>query len=80
MFYIGTYGDENKSNPIITTSYYITNVNAWINEDNGIYKLDLSNKDNLYGYFTNSNWSYDIAFFRDENNNIYANKKQKKKT
>lgn len=78
MFYIGTYGDENKSNPIVTTSYYITNVNAWINEDNGIYKLDLSNKDNLYGYFTNSNWSYDIGFFRDENNNIYANKKQKK--
>ena len=78
MFYIGTYGDENEPSPIITTAYYITNTNAWIDEGNGIYKLDLSNKDNLYGYFTNSDWSYDIGFFRDENNNIYANKKQTK--
>lgn len=78
FFYIGTYGDENEPKPIITTSYYITNTNAWIDDGNGIYKLDLSNKDNLYGYFTNSNWSYDIGFFRDENNNIYANKKQTK--
>lgn len=78
MLYIGSYGDGPLPNPVITTSYYITNSSAWEKLDNGIYGIDLSIHSNFKGYFTNSDWSYDIGFFRDESNNLYASKKETK--
>lgn len=78
MFYIGAYGDESLPNPIITTSYYIKNSDAWKKEENGIYSIDLSQHSNFEGYFTNSDWSYDIGFFRDDKNNLYGSKKESK--
>lgn len=75
MFYIGAYGDEKLEKPIITTSYYITNDDAWQKYENDIYVIDLSNRNNFFGFYTYYALLYDIGFFRDENNNIYGNKK-----
>ena len=52
MFYIGSYGDQNLERPIITTSYYITNVEAWQKKDHDLYMIDLSNRNNFYGFYT----------------------------
>ena len=75
MFYIGSYGDEKLEKPIVTTSYYITNDDAWQKYENDIYVIDLSNRNNFYGFYTYYALLYDIGFFRDEDNNIYGNKK-----
>lgn len=76
MFYIGSYGNQNLEKPIITTSYYITNVKAWQKKDHDIYMIDLSDRNNFYGFYTYYALLYDIGFFRDENNNIYGNKRK----
>ena len=75
MVYIGTYGDENLEKPIITVGYCVEDENAWKKVDENIYVLDMSKKSYLYGYLTNYSTSYNIGFFRDEDMNIYENKK-----
>ena len=75
LFYIGSYGSETEEMPIITTSIYVDNENAWNEFDENIYRLDLSNRDYIKGYYTTSTQLYNIGFFRDENNNIFGNKK-----
>ena len=73
--YIGTYGDESLSKPIITTSYYVENEDAWEKVNEGLFVLDMSNKNNLKGYLTNYSTSYNVGFFKDEDGNIYGYKK-----
>ena len=75
LFYIGSYGSETEEMPIITTSIYVDNENAWSEFDENIYRLDLSNRDYINGYYTTSTQLYNIGFFRDEKNNIFGNKK-----
>ena len=75
LLYIGSYGSETEEMPIITTSIYVDNENAWSEFDENIYRLDLSNRDYINGYYTTSTQLYNIGFFRDEKNNIFGNKK-----
>lgn len=75
LFYIGSYGSETEEMPIITTSIYVDNENAWSEFDENIYRLDLSNRDYINGYYTTSTQLYNIGFFRDEKDNIFGNKK-----
>ena len=75
LFYIGSFGSETEEMPIITTSIYVDNENAWSEFDENIYRLDLSNRDYINGYYTTSTQLYNIGFFRDEKDNIFGNKK-----
>ena len=50
MLYIGSYGDESLEKPIITTSTYVTEQNAWKIEEANIYRLDLSDRNYIQGY------------------------------
>ena len=77
LFYIGNYGDENLEKPIITTSFYVLDEDAWSEDGNGIYKIDLSSN-YIKGYHSESSDYFDVGFFRDYNNNIYGNKKNSK--
>ena len=78
MLYIGSYGDESLEKPIITTSTYVTEQNAWKIEEANIYRLDLSDRNYIQGYYGDSWNIYNVGFFKDENNNIYGNKKSTK--
>lgn len=75
--YIGNYGEEEQL-PILTTSYYVTNSKAWIEESEGLFFLDLCDRSNIKGYMNDNDLIYDIGFFRDEENNIYGEKKKSK--
>ena len=75
LFYIGNYGNENDEMPTISTAIYVDDEKAWDEVDDSIYRLDLSNREYIKGYYTTSNQLYNIGFFRDEENNIYGNKK-----
>ena len=74
--YIGNYGDENKNMPIVTTSIYVDNENAWKEEKEGIYSIDLSNRNYVHGYKSIESQLYNIGFLKDEKNNIYGYKKE----
>lgn len=73
--YIGTYGDENLSKPIITTAYYVDKKEAWNKFDDNIYVLDMSKRNYLNGYVTYYSTSYNIGFLKDEQGNIYGFRK-----
>ena len=73
--YIGTYGDENLSKPIITTAYYVDKKEAWNKFDDNIYVLDMSKRNYLNGYVTYYSTSYNIGFLKDEQENIYGFRK-----
>lgn len=75
MFYIGAYGEGEK--PIISGSYILSDSEVWKIED-GLYKLDLSNRDNFKGVKDTKLDRYNIGFIVNENENIYGNRKQKK--
>lgn len=74
MFYIGTYGEGEK--PVISGANILTNKEAWENEGNGIYKLDLSNYSNFTGIGRTYWQPYNIGFIADEKGNIYGNRKK----
>lgn len=76
MFYIGTYGEGEK--PVISGANILTKKEAWENEGNGIYKLDLSNYSNFTGIGRTYWQPYNIGFIADEKGNIYGNRKKSK--
>ena len=73
MFYIGTYGEGEK--PIISGANILVNKNAWEIEEQGIYKIDLSNYSNFEGIGRTYWEPYNIGFITDEQGNIYGNRK-----
>lgn len=75
MFYIGSYGDGEK--PIISGANILINRDAWESDEDGIYKLDLSDYSNFEGIGEFDD-SYNIGFLADENNNIYGDRKNTK--
>ena len=75
FIYVGSYGEGDK--PIISGARILDNENAWENND-GIYKLDLSNEKNFYGFRGYEKNSYNIGFFADDNGNIYGARKRRK--
>lgn len=76
MFYIGSYGDGEK--PIISGANILTNREAWELDEEGIYKLDLSNYSNFEGIGKTYYQPYNIGFIADEQGNIYGNRKSTK--
>ena len=76
MFYIGTYGEGEK--PIISGANILVNKNAWELDEQGLYKIDLSNYSNFQG-IGRTYWDpYNIGFIADEQGNIYGNRKATK--
>ena len=71
MFYIGTYG-EGEEKPIISGANILVNSNAWLYDEENLYKIDLSNYSNFYGIGRTYWEPYNIGFLEDENGNIYA--------
>ena len=75
MFYIGNYGDENLELPIISGANVVTDSSVW-QYYNGLYRIDISDYDNFdEGIKDKANNIYNIAFIVDENDNIYADRK-----
>lgn len=77
MFYIGTYG-ESEEKPIISGANILVNSNAWVYDEEGLYKIDLSNYSNFYGIGRTYWQPYNIGFLEDENGNIYGKRKKSK--
>ena len=75
FLYIVTYGNETLEKPIITTAYYIEDSEAFSKVGDNIYVLDMSKREHLKGYLTYYSTAYNVGFFRDENMNIYGDKK-----
>ena len=76
MFYIGSYGQGEK--PIISGANILINRDAWELDEEGIYKLDLSNYSNFEG-IGKTYWDpYNIGFIADEQGNIYGERKSSK--
>lgn len=78
MFYIGTYG-EGEEKPIISGANILVNSNAWLYDEENLYKIDLSNYSNFYGIGRTYWEPYNIGFLEDENGNIYGKRKKSKK-
>ena len=76
MFYIGSYGEGEK--PIISGANILINRDAWELDEEGIYKLDLSNYSNFEGIGKTYWEPYNIGFVADEQGNIYGNRKKSK--
>lgn len=76
MFYIGSYGEGEK--PIISGANILINRDAWKLDEEGIYKLDLSNYSNFEGIGKTNYQPYNIGFISDEQGNIYGNRKDTK--
>ncbi len=76
MFYIGSYGEGEK--PIISGANILINRDAWELDEEGIYKLDLSNYSNFEGIGRTYYQPYNIGFITDEQGNIYGNRKSAK--
>ena len=66
MFYIGTYG-EGEEKPIISGANILVNSNAWLYDEENLYKIDLSNYSNFYGIGRTYWEPYNIGFLEDEN-------------
>ena len=77
MVYIGCYGDENLERPIINGKTIVLNDEAW-NLEEDIYVLDLSDFSNLSGMGSKSSNPDNVGFIKDENGNIFANRKVSK--
>lgn len=77
MFYIGTYG-EGEEKPIISGANILVNSNAWLYDEENLYKIDLSNYSNFYGIGRTYWEPYNIGFLEDENGNIYEKRKKSK--
>ena len=77
MFYIGTYG-EGEEKPIISGANILVNSNAWLYDEENLYKIDLSNYSNFYGIGRTYWEPYNIGFLEDENGNIYGKRKKSK--
>ncbi len=75
FIYVGAYSEGDK--PIISGARILDNEDAWENND-GVYKLDLSNEKNFYGFVDYEESSYNIGFFADNNGNIYGARKRRK--
>lgn len=75
FIYVGSYGEGDK--PIISGARILYNENAWEDND-GIYKLDLSKKEDFYGLKDYGENTYNIGFFADESGNIYGARKRTK--
>ena len=73
MFYIGSYGEGEK--PIISGANILINRDAWELEEEGIYKLDLSDYSNFDGIGKTYWEPYNIGFIADEQGKIYGNRK-----
>ena len=76
MFYMGSYGEGEK--PIISGANILINRDAWELDEEGIYKLDLSNYSNFDGIGKTYWEPYNIGFIADEQGNIYYNRKKSK--
>ena len=76
MFYIGSYGEGEK--PIISGANILVNKDAWELDEDGIYKIDLSNYSNFEGIGKTYWEPYNIGFIADEQGNIYGNRKSSK--
>lgn len=76
MFYIGSYGDGEK--PIISGANILINREAWSLDEQGIYKIDLSDYSNFEGIGRTYWEPYNIGFIADENGNIYGARKKSK--
>ena len=76
MFYMGSYGEGEK--PIISGANILINRDAWELDEEGIYKLDLSNYSNFDGIGKTYWEPYNIGFIADEQGNIYGNRKKSK--
>ena len=76
MFYIGSYGEGEK--PIVSGANILVNKNAWEQDENGIYRIDLSNYSNFEGIGKTYWEPYNIGFIADEQGNIYGNRKNSK--
>lgn len=75
LVYIGSYGDENLEKPIISGASILENTNVWEYKD-GLYVLDLTKSENFSGISEEYKGDYNVAFFRDEDGNIYGNRKK----
>lgn len=73
--YIGAYGEGEK--PIISGANILIDSQAWTLEE-GLYKLDLCNRNNFEGIAKTSGDFCNIGFLIDENGNIYGNRKKAK--
>lgn len=71
FFYIGSYGNGEK--PIISGAKIANN--NWDEDENGIFKIDLSADQNFDGYKSKSN---NIGFLSDISGKIYGNRKSEK--
>lgn len=76
MFYIGSYGEGEK--PIISGANILTNRNAWQLEEEGVYKIDLSDYSNFEGIGKTYYGPYNIGFIANEQGNIFGNRKSSK--
>ena len=76
MFYMGSYGEGEK--PIISGANILINRDAWELDEEGIYKLDLSNYSNFDGIGKTYWEPYNIGFVADEQGNIYGIRKKSK--
>lgn len=74
MLYIGNYGKGEL--PIISGATVLNNENCWELEKEGVYKLDLSKKENFSGLGSIKDNLCNIGFIVDERNNIYGDRKQ----
>ncbi len=71
---ISSYGDGEM--PVIDMSKIVSNANLCETYSNGIYKIDLSNKNNFDGYVGDNYKSCNIGFFTDSQENIFGNRKK----
>lgn len=78
MVYIGCYGNENYTKPIISGKTIVVNNNAWTLYNNDIYRIDLSDSNSFEGLKGKSFNPYNVGFLKDANGNIYANRKSSK--
>lgn len=76
MFYIGSYGEGEK--PIISGANILINKDAWKIDEDGIYRLDLSEYSNFEGIGKTYWGAYNIGFIADEQGNIYGARKETK--
>ena len=67
---ISSYGDGEM--PVIDMSKIVSNANLCETYSNGIYKIDLSNKNNFDGYVGDNYKSCNIGFFTDSQENIFT--------
>ena len=76
MFYIGSYGEGEK--PIISGANILRNRDVWEIDEDGIYRLDLSDYSNFEGIGKTYWGPYNIGFIADEQGNIYGARKSTK--